>query len=537
MNFNIADIFEAAADRYGDRDFLVCDDDRRTFAEMEARANQLAHWFAANGIGHDDHVGVYAVNCVEWVETIFATTKVRSVFININYRYVAEELSYIFDNADLKAVVVQREFLPLLNELRDTLPKLQHVLVIEDGSEAVAVEIEHVEYEAALAGQSTQRDFPERSDNDTYILYTGGTTGMPKGVVWNHRDVIFALGGGVDQMTQIPVERPEEIVDRGENGGLAGMSIAPLMHGATQWATIGRAFEGGKVVLMSQFDPEAAWRLIEREKVNSLFIVGDAMGRPLIEALQSMEPAPDTSSLFVLASSGAIFSPSIKDQFLEAFPDLIMVDSIGASEVGGNGMTIVKKGETKMTGGGPTVTPMSGTVVLDEETLEIIQPGEDRVGKVARTGFIPREYYKDAKKSAETYLVAADGKRYSMPGDFARVEVDGRITMLGRGSVCINSGGEKIFPEEVEAACKAHEGIFDCVVVGVPDDKWGNRVAVVAQSRGEAKPDLDDLQSHCRTKIAGYKIPRELHWVDKIPRSPAGKPNYKWAKEVATGAA
>ncbi len=535
MHFNIADIFELAVDRYSDRDFLVCDAERRTFAEMEARANQLAHHLAAKGIGKDDHVGVYATNCVEWVETIFATAKIRAVFVNINYRYVAEELAYIFDNADLKAVVVQRQYLPLLNELRDTLPKLEHVLVVEDSSEITPVDLQYLEYEAALAGESTERDFGPRADDDRYLLYTGGTTGMPKGVVWNHRDVIFALGGGVDQMTQIPVERPEEIVDRGKDGGMTVMSIAPLMHGATQWSTIGRAFEGNKIVLMSHFDPVDAWQLIEREGVNSLFIVGDAMGRPLIEALNIMDPAPDTSSLFVIASSGAVFSPSIKDQFLERFPDIIMVDSIGASEVGGNGMTIVKKGETAMSGGGPTVTPMPGTVVLDTETLEIIPPGDARIGKVARSGFIPREYYKDPVKSAETYVTTKDGIRYSIPGDFARVEADGRITMLGRGSVCINSGGEKIFPEEVESACKALDAIFDCVVVGVPDDKWGSRVAVVAQPRGDTRPDIEALQAHCRTKIAGYKIPRELHWVDEIPRSPAGKPNYAWAKDVAMG--
>lgn len=535
MSFNIADTWELAVDHYRDRDYLVCDDQQRTYGEMEDRANQLAHHLQSKGISPHDHVGIYALNCVEWVESIWATLKLRAIYANINYRFVAEELNYMFDNADLKVLVVQRQFLPLVNQLKGALPKLEHIIVIEDGTDANSanIDIEYTTYEDALQGQSTARDFAERSEQDHYMLYTGGTTGMPKGVVWGHRNVMFALGGGVDQMTQVAVEHPQEIIDRGKDASMTVMSIAPLMHGATQWACISRAFEGGKVVIMANFEPDNVWQLIEREKVNSIFIVGDAMGRPMIETYDAMATKTDTSSMMVFVSSGAIFSPAIKDQYLEAFPNWMLIDSIGATEVGGNGMTIVEKGKTEMTGGGPTVTPIPGTVVLDEKTLTLCEAGDGKIGKVARKGYIPFEYYKDPEKSAGAFITAADGIRYSMPGDFAQIEADGRITMLGRGSVSINSGGEKIFPEEVEAAAKAHEAIYDCVVVGVPDEKWGSRVVLVAAARSAAKPSLEEIQTHCRSKIAGYKIPREVHYVNEVPRNPAGKPNYKWAKEVA----
>ena len=540
MSFNIADVFELAVDHYAEREYLVCDQQRRTYAEMETRANQLAHHLQKQGIGPGDHVGIYAMNCVEWVEAIWATLKIRALYININFRYVADELAYIFDNADLKAVILQSQYLPLLSQLSVSLSKLEHVLVIDDsaGDEFVEpslalADISFIAYESALAGQSGQRDFSVRSGNDHYMVYTGGTTGMPKGVVWRHQEVMFALGGGVDQLTQQPVEQPQEIIDRGKDGSMTVMSIAPLMHGAAQWSCISRAFEGGKVVIMPQFTADKTWQLVESEQVNSVFIVGDAMARPMIENFLAAVEKPNIDSLFLLASSGAIFSASIKDQFFDCFPKLMIVDSIGASEVGGQGVAMIEPGKTAMTGGGPTVTPLSGTVVLDEQDLTILSAGSPCIGKVARRGYIPVEYYKDPVKTAATFVIAADGHRYALPGDYGKVEQDGRITMLGRGSVSINSGGEKIFSEEVEAAVKAHAEIFDCVVCGVPDEKWGSRVAAVAQSRALPAPSLEAIQAHCRTQLAGYKIPRQIHYVDSIPRSPAGKPNYQWALSVA----
>lgn len=531
MQFNLADLFENAVDHFPDREYLVCDGKRRTYAEMEARANRLAHHLAANGVGAGDHVGIYAVNSVEWVETLWAVFKLRAIWININYRYVEDELRYLFDNADLKALVLQRTFAPRVAGVVDALPLLKHIVVIEDGSDASLAGLTAVDYEAALAAESPERDFAPRSGDDRYILYTGGTTGMPKGVVWRHEDVFMAFGGGIDPMTNERVTRPEAMVEKALAGGpITLFPIAPLMHGATQWAVMGQSFLGNKLVLTGQFEPSTTWDLIAGEKVNSLMITGDAMGRPLIETLEADGARWDTSSLFLLTSSAATFSPSIKDAFFRRFPNLLLIDAVGSSESGNNGMAIVDKNQTAMKGG-PTVSRLGNTVVLGEDGRPVA-PGSGQIGKIARAGDIPVEYYKDPKKTAETF-VTIDGVRYAMPGDFALVEADGRITLLGRGSVSINSGGEKIFPEEVESAVKAHPDVFDCTVVGVADERWGQRVAAVVAARPGTRPSLEAIQTHCRTKIAGYKVPRELHVVPEIVRSPSGKPDYRWAKSIA----
>ena len=522
MEFHLADLFEHAVDHFGDREYLVCDGKRRTFREMEERANRLAHHLQAAGVVPGDHVGIYALNSVEWVETIWACFKIRAVWININYRYVEDELAYLFENADLKALVHQQEYQDRVDAVRAHLPLLKHTLVTDDGS-----------YERALAESSPERDFGPRSADDHYILDPGGTTGLPKGVNWRHEDVFFTLGGGTDLMTGEKVARPEDMVQKGLAGNpMTSLPIAPLMHGASQWSTMSAAFVGNRVVLVPTFDPKEVWRLVGDEHVNMLMITGDAMGRPLIEALDDPDLQPDTSSLFAISSTAAVFSPTVKDRFFERFPNLVLTDAIGASETGGQGVTMVKPGETAMKGG-PTVKVTPGTQVLDEH-WKPVEPGSGVVGKLARTGHIPLGYYKDPVKTAETF-VTVDGVRWSMPGDFATVEADGTVTLLGRGSQSINSGGEKIYPEEVEAAVKSHPDVYDAVVVGVPDERWGSRVAVVAQPRPGVTPTLESIQAHCRSHIAGYKVPRQLELVDAVVRSPSGKPDYRWAATVAAG--
>jgi len=535
MEFNLADLFEHAVDHFGSREYLVAEGQRRTYDEMEARANRLAHHLAAHGIGAGDHVGIYAYNSVEWVETLWAVFKLRAVWVNINYRYVEGELAYLFANADLKALVYQREFAPRVANVLGELPMLTHSVVIEDGSGADLGPLTSVPYEEAMAGGSPERDFGPRSPDDRYILYTGGTTGMPKGVVWRHEDVFFALGGGIDPTTNTRVDRPEALVERAQTRDPGTMlPIAPLMHGATQWSVMGGSFQGNKVVLVAKFDPDRVWRLVGKEHVNSIMITGDAMGRPLVEALDEPGAEYDLTSLVNLSSTAAVFSPAVKDRLLERLPSIIVSEAIGASETGSNGYTLVQAGQTEARG--PRVTAILDTVVLDDD-MRPIEPGSGAVGRLARAGNIPVEYYKDPEKSAQTFVTAPDGTRYSMPGDFATVEADGRIVLLGRGSVSINSGGEKIYPEEVEAAIKSHPGVYDCTVVGVPDDRWGQRVVAVVQPRDDATLDLDSIREHCRNQLAGYKLPRELHLVPAIVRSPSGKPDYRWAKDVATGAA
>jgi acyl-CoA synthetase (AMP-forming)/AMP-acid ligase II len=537
VEFNLADMFENAVDHFGDREYLVCAGKHRTYAEMEERANRLAHHLAEHGIGPGDHVGIYALNSVEWVETLWAVFKLRAVWININYRYVEDELAYLFDNADLKALVYQREFGPRVRGVLSTLPLLTHSVVIEDGSGADMAGLDSVAYEDALAGGSPERDFGPRSPDDRYILYTGGTTGMPKGVVWRQEDVFFALGGGIDVVTGVKVDRPEGMVEKGLANPVQAvmLPIAPLMHGATQWGVMGGALIGNKLCLVPKFDPVDVWKVVAAEKVNAMMITGDAMARPLLEALDDPEVRDlDLSSWVSLSSTAALFSPSVKDAYLERFPNLILSEAIGASESGSNGYTLVQKGKTAMKGG-PTVTPITDTVVLDEN-LDVVEPGSDVIGKVARRGNIPLEYYKDPAKTAETFVTDRNGVRYAMPGDFATMDAEGTITLLGRGSVSINSGGEKIFPEEVEGAVKGHPEVYDCVVVGVADERWGQRVVAVVQARESCDPALESIQEHCRTVIAGYKVPRELHVVETIQRSPSGKPDYRWAQEVAAKA-
>jgi acyl-CoA synthetase (AMP-forming)/AMP-acid ligase II len=538
LHFNLADLFEHAVDHFPDRVYLVAEGKRRTYAEMEERANRLAHHLAANGVGPGDHVGIYAFNSVEWVETLWAVFKLRAVWVNINYRYVEDELSYLFDNADLKALVYQREFAPRVRGVLERLPMLTHSVVIDDGSGASLEGLASADYEEAIASGSPERDFGPRSPDDRYILYTGGTTGMPKGVVWRHEDVFFALGGGIDVVSGTRADHPGALVERAlaAAGPTTMMPLAPLMHGATQWGVMGGSFNGNTIVLIAKFEPRRVWELIAKEKVNAIMITGDAMARPLLEALDEPGVADlDLSSWISLSSTAALFSPSVKDAFLERFPNLIVTEAIGASESGSNGYTMVEKGKTAMKGG-PTVKPITDTVVLDEN-LEVVLPGSGAVGKVARKGNIPLEYYKDPTKTAETFITDANGVRYAVPGDFATVEADGKITLLGRGSVSINSGGEKIYPEEVEGAVKAHPEVYDCTVVGVPDERWGQRVAAVIQPRDGASPDLESIQEYCRTKIAGYKVPRQIHIVDEIVRSPSGKPDYRWAADVAAKAA
>jgi acyl-CoA synthetase (AMP-forming)/AMP-acid ligase II len=353
--------------------------------------------------------------------------------------------------------------------------------------------------------------------------------------MWRSEDIFFALAGGIDMMTRLPV--PDEFHHANaapDKVPMVMMNIPPLMHGAAFVGTVGQMFQGNTCVLLPKFDPYLVWRTIEAEKVNSILIVGDAMARPLIEALEDMESkgeVPDLSSLYAVSSTAAIFSSTVKEQFLERFPDLFVTDSVGATESGFNGTIVVTKGQVNR-GGGPTVNPMNDTLVLDDD-LKPVEPGSGVIGKMARSGNIPIGYYKDPKKTAETFVIAADGKRYAIPGDFATVEEDGSISLMGRGSVCINTGGEKVYPEEVEQVLKHHPAVYDCLVVGVTDERWGQRVTAVVQPREGMTVELDDLATHARGHLAGYKVPRSLYMVDSIQRSPSGKPDYPWAKQLA----
>jgi acyl-CoA synthetase (AMP-forming)/AMP-acid ligase II len=533
MAWNIADLTEHIVDTVPDRVALIVADEPRTYAQLEERANRLAHHLAVQGIGRGDHVGIYGMNSHAFVETIFAAYKLRAVPVNVNYRYVEAELRYLFDNADLVALVHDAQYSPRIEAVRESLPMLRHLIAIDDGSGTDTSALGSIDYDEALAAASPVRDFEERSDDDIYILYTGGTTGMPKGVVWRQEDVLCVLGGLVNFDTGVRVldewEFAKAAADAPADAGFA-VVIAPLMHGAAQWGTINGLINGRTTVLTPKFDPHDVWKAVEKYRIPTLSITGDAMGRPLIEALD--EGGYDASSLVAVASTAAVFSATVKAQFHERFPNLVIADAVGSTETGYNGVRVIMKGGEEKPGL-PTVKMGPDTVVLDDD-MNIVEPGSGVVGRMARGGNVPLRYHKDPEKSAATF-VTVNGRRFSVSGDSAVVEADGTMTLLGRGSVCINSGGEKIYPEEVEAALKAHAAVFDVVVVGVPDERWGERVAAVIEMRPEHEVTLEELDAHARLHVAGYKVPRELHVVDKIERSPSGKPDYRWAKDIATG--
>jgi acyl-CoA synthetase (AMP-forming)/AMP-acid ligase II len=523
MVANIADLFEHAADLFPQRLAVACVDSEATFGLLEERANRLAHHLAGRGVGRGTHVGVYARNSISFVESLIAAYKCRAVPINVNYRYVENELRYLFRDADLAALVHDRRYADRVAAVLPDVPGLTDVVVIDDESDADFERYGGVAYEDALAAASPERDFAPRSPDDIYMLYTGGTTGYPKGVIWRHEDVWRVLGGGIDFLTGIPMEDEWAQSKRGlEIGGLVRLCLAPLMHGNAQWAALASLFTGDTVVLMPKFDPDEIWRTIERRKVNVVVLIGDAMARPLIEAYH--KGGYDASSVGFISSSAALFSPIVKSQYTETFPNVMITDAIGSSETGFMGIGLVSGDDESSEG--PRVMAGPQTTVIDENG-RVAAPGV--VGRLARGGYVPIGYYKDPGKTAEL-MTEVDGVRYAMPGDFARIEDDGTITLLGRGNTCVNTGGEKVFPEEVEGALKSHPEVFDAIVVGVPDELLGQRVGALVQPRDGTAPDRDGLEAHVRRQLAGYKVPRSIWLVDEITRTPSGKADYRWAK-------
>lgn len=531
MALNIADLAEHAIDAVPDRVALICGDEQLTYAQLEEKANRLAHYLQSRGVKKDDKVGLYCRNRIEIVIGMLGIIKAGAILVNVNFRYVEGELKYLFENSDMVALIHERQYADRVANVLPELPLLKTILVVEDGSDDDFQRYGGVEFYSAIAEHSPERDFGPRSEDDIYLLYTGGTTGFPKGVMWRHEDIYRVLFGGTDFATGEPIADEYDLSKQAAaNPPMIRLPIPPMIHGATQSATWMAMFTGHTVVLMPEFDADAAWRMIHDHKVNLLFFTGDAMARPLLDALLAHQEEGNTydlSSLFLLASTAALFSTSLKEKFLELLPNRIITDSIGSSETGFGGTSIVAKGQSHT--GGPRVTIDKNTKVLDEDGNEVV-PGSGVRGIIAKCGHIPVGYFKDEKKTAETFRTF-HGVRYAIPGDFAEVEADGSVTMLGRGSVSINSGGEKIYPEEVEAALKGHPDVFDALVVGVPDPRFGQHVAAVVQPREGTKPALADLDAFVRSEIAGYKVPRSLWLVDEVKRSPAGKPDYRWAKD------
>jgi 3-oxocholest-4-en-26-oate---CoA ligase len=531
---SIAEVHEAIADVIGDREAVVFRERRFTYRQWNERTRRLGNYLRGVGLGchterdalagwesGQDHLALYLYNGNEYLEGMLGGYKARVAPFNVNYRYVDDELIYLLNNARARAVLYHAEFAPRLAAIRDRVPTLEHFIqVADDTGEALLPGA--VDYEAALARSSPEPVDVTPSPDDLYILYTGGTTGMPKGVLWRQSDILFAaLGGGAH--TGI-----ESMVEAAKQGGMRMLPAAPFMHGAGHWIAFTALHGGHACVIQSdvkRLDPVDIWGVCEREKVNFLQIVGDAFGRPLLDELERNDY--DLSALKILLSGGAPLNASLKAQFLEHVPHLNVIDGLGSSETGGQGSHISTKETGAATG---RFTPGPDNLIVDETLTRVLEPGHDGMGWWAKRGRVPLGYLDDEAKSRKTF-VTIDGERYAVPGDRARHLADGTIELHGRDSVTINSGGEKIFAEEVEHAIKQHPAVYDAVVAGRPSERWGSEVVAVVKLRDGMQASEADLVEACAEHLARYKLPKAIVFRDEIVRSPSGKADYRWARE------
>ena len=536
--FNIGLVHETVSAAIPDRECLVWRDRRLTYQEVTDRSRRLASYLHAAGLGchterselpghlsGQDHVALYLYNGNEYIEGMLGAFKSRVAPFNVNYRYVAEELRYLFNDAKARAVIYHAAVAPALAEVLPELPDVSVLLQVADDSGNPLLP-GAVDYEAALASAPAQLPPVERSPDDLYILYTGGTTGMPKGVAWRQHDIFMAAMGGRSLGSWAVMESYEEIGERAANGGLRMLVLPPLMHGAAQWAAF-IAMSGGSTVMFpdetKRLDPVDVWSTVAREHANTITVVGDAVARPLIEELE--RGTYDTSSLIGVGNGGAPLNPTLKERLIEQLPNVLVSDSVGSSETGAQMTHLSVKGgvSTGRFMAGP------GCVVVNEEITDVLAPGHDGMGWLAQEGWVPLGYLGDEAKTERTFPVI-NGVRYSVPGDRARWLADGQIELLGRDAVTINSGGEKIFAEEVEQALAGHPAVHDVVVVGRPSDRWGQEVVALVQLADGSDASPEELSAHASAFIARFKLPKEYLFLPAIQRSPSGKADYRWAR-------
>ncbi len=526
--WNFAELWERIAVKFPDAPALVHGDRTITWQAMDERANGLAAALLDAGLGHQDKVALYLYNCPEYMEASYACYKAGLVPVNTNYRYVEDELHYLWDNADAAAVVFHGSFTPLVDKIRPRLGKVRAWLWVDDG-EGPCPEWA-TPYETAAAPTSTRTFGPvPRSGDDILMIYTGGTTGMPKGVMWRQDDLIRATcATGNPNFVKDPAEVGgyEAIVDALAVPGAPGMPACPLMHGTGWFVTNIYLVQGGSVVTLVDRKLNVIEMLdtIERRKVGALTIVGDAFAKPIVAALDAEPGRWDLSSLVIVTSSGVMWSEPVKEAMLRHHPGMLLIDVFSSSEAIGMGQSVSAAGVEVKTA--RFALGENARVITDDGTDVV--PGSGEKGRVAVRGFTPIGYYKDPEKSAATFLTI-DGKRYSMPGDWATVDADGTINLLGRGSVCINTAGEKVFPEEVEEVLKAHPTVYDAVVVGVPDERFGEAITAVVQPNDGTALDDAALIAHVKEHLAAYKAPKRILSVDTIGRAPNAKVDYaRW---------
>jgi 3-oxocholest-4-en-26-oate---CoA ligase len=533
MDWNFADVFESVCDALPDYTILIQGERRSTWREFDERAARLAAAFTAAGLQPNSKVASYLYNCNEYSEGVYATFKMRGVPVNVNYRYLEDELVYLLDNSDAEVLLFHGSLGEQVAKVRDRAPLVKLWVQVDDGSPHQEFAIA---YEDLIAAHEPMDRIP-RSGDDLYFLYTGGTTGMPKGVMWRNEDLFGVLAEGVFSL--IGATMPEKASDIGAiakaqvDAGFrrAHLPASPLMHGTGGFSSFQAMCIGSSIVTLvgRHFDPDELWQTVQRERVTQMAIVGDAFAKPMVRALEAAEAAGtpyDLSSVQLIISSGVMWSAEVKQALLQR-GSFILLDSLGSSEGVGFGASISAPGSEHKTA---KFTIGAHTKVFNEHDKEVVA-GSGDIGRLAVGGHVPVGYYKDQRKSDATFLVI-DGTRWSVPGDFATVEADGTITLLGRGSVVINSGGEKIFPEEVEEAIKRHPAVLDALVVGVPDERFGEAVAAVVSLRPDADATTADINAALES-LARYKRPREIVLVPEVVRGPNGKADYAWAKRRA----
>jgi fatty-acyl-CoA synthase len=542
--FGLSTIFRTVATAIPEQTVLIWRDRRLSYAQLDARIDGIAHYLTQQGLGchverdqlqgHEsgqDHVGLYLRNGNEYLEAMVAGYRARVAPFNVNYRYVEEELLYLLADAKARVLVYAAEFAPHVQSVRGRLPELEVLIQVADDSGNQLLP-DAVDFESITATPEPATGMPTPSGDDLYVLYTGGTTGMPKGVLWRQHDIFMsAMGGRPFMAGGQALNSYDDLAEqaRTQGGFRSLLLIPPLMHGAAQWGVFNTISTGGWIALpddVKRLDAAAVLRLAERERVLGIPVVGDAMARPLVDEIEKGDY--DLSGLMALTNGGATLSPTIRDRLLAALPNLLIMDAVGASESGAQMTTVGTKGADIKTA---TFTPLADTTVVSADFSHVLNPGEG-VGWLARREFVPLGYLGDAEKTARTFPTI-DGVRWSIPGDKARLLEDGSIELLGRDSVTINSGGEKIFAEEVERAVASHPAVYDVVVTGRPSERWGSEVVAIVQlAQGKTATD-EELTEACRPHIAQYKFPKAFVRTDKVLRSPAGKADYRWAKALA----
>ncbi|MEH6636841.1 MAG: AMP-binding protein [Halioglobus sp.] len=529
MEKHYASIWESIADVIGDQEALVHGQNRRTWSEYDNRSARLAQALLESGLGPNSKVGLYLYNSNEYMEAQYASMKIRGVPININYRYLDDELLYLLDNSDAEALVFHSSLGDRVARVMERADKVRLWIQVDDGGESVPGAVDYEE----LVTAHDPADRITRSADDLYMLYTGGTTGMPKGVMYDTGAMVQFF---ISRFPILGLEIPEpkdvaSVVKAAYDEGRSVSSIpaCPLMHGTGMWlGAMMPHLAGGKVVTLPSrsLDADELWQSAQDEAITQLVIVGDAFAKPMIKALQGAQSAGrpyDLSRIDLVLSSGVMWTTEVKQALLE-WHEFVLIDAMGSTE-GSMGMQVTTRGSVGETA---RFTKGEDTKVFTEDGREV-EPGSGEAGMVAAGGTVPRGYYKDSEKSAATFKTI-EGVRYSFPGDWALVEGDGSLTLLGRGSNCINTAGEKVYPEEVEEVVKQHPDVVDCLVVGIDDEKFGQRVTGVASLIPDSECDAETLREFTRTKLAAYKIPKQIVIVDQVKRAPNGKADYKWAR-------